>query len=125
MLRDYQRFACHIPHDNHKQCYVTPGALRQSPEGAALALALGYGVLAYLSQVPWLAKDVIWVVSDARCSLISAVEVSMWVGISGFRALDVDFGLGHSNVLCILSDLGIGEVYLYKNFDRSLEATLS
>lgn len=51
------------------------GQMRQSPEGAALALAVGHGVMEYLSQVPWLAKDVIWLVPDSRCGHHAAVEV--------------------------------------------------
>ena len=38
-------------------------------------LALGQAVMAYLARVPWLAKDVIWLVPDARCGLLAAVQV--------------------------------------------------
>lgn len=29
----------------------------------------------HLSQAPWLAKDVVWLVTDARCGLIPSMEV--------------------------------------------------
>lgn len=29
----------------------------------------------HLSQVPWLTKDVVWLVPDARCGLLPSVEV--------------------------------------------------
>ena len=42
----------------------------------ALALALGHAVMAYLSDVAWLAKDVVWVLPDARCGIIDSAQVS-------------------------------------------------
>jgi glycosylphosphatidylinositol transamidase len=43
-------------------CLGGPTAARAD----ATALAISYGVFRYLSTVPWLAKDVIWVLADGR-----------------------------------------------------------
>ena len=53
------------------------GGWQQEAEGTALALALGHAVMAYLLRVPWLAKDILWVLPDARCGLIEATEVNV------------------------------------------------
>jgi hypothetical protein len=41
----------------------------QDASGAAAALATGIVLTQYLARVPWLARDVVWVVLDARCGL--------------------------------------------------------
>jgi hypothetical protein len=50
---------------------------QQSRDAAAFVLALGHAVLAHLGRVPWLAKDVIWVIPDASCGLVASVDA--WV----------------------------------------------
>ena len=54
-----------------------PGASRcrqQSASGAATALAVGIALTEYLAQVPWLARDFVLVVPDARCGLEASVD---------------------------------------------------
>ncbi|GMH43469.1 hypothetical protein BSKO_11391 [Bryopsis sp. KO-2023] len=59
--------------------FVTPLDLRkgswQSDEGGASALAIGYGLFYHLDTVAWLAKDLIWVVTDGRCGSIESMRV--------------------------------------------------
>ncbi|CAD7698383.1 unnamed protein product [Ostreobium quekettii] len=50
-----------------------PGA-QENHEAAALAVGIGYGLLAHFATVPWLAKDVVWVVTDGRCGSIHSME---------------------------------------------------
>ena len=47
--------------------FATPiGDPEASPEADAAALGLGLAVFRHLSRTPWLAKDLAWVVPDAR-----------------------------------------------------------
>lgn len=39
-------------------------------------LGLAAAFIEHLSQAPWLAKDVVWLMPDARCGLLPSVEVS-------------------------------------------------
>lgn len=50
---------------------------QQSRKAASFALSLGHAIMAHLSKVPWLAKDVIWVVPDASCGLVTSMDA--WV----------------------------------------------
>ena len=38
----------------------------------AAALAVGLALTQYLAQVPWLARDFVWVIPDARCGLVES-----------------------------------------------------
>jgi hypothetical protein len=51
---------------------------RSSAAGTAEALGTAAAVVQHLSQAPWLAKDVVWLVTDARCGLIPSMEVRVW-----------------------------------------------
>ncbi len=57
--------------------HADAGGWRQQAEGTALALTLGHAVTSYLSGVPWLAKDIVWVLPDARCGLLESAEVNL------------------------------------------------
>jgi hypothetical protein len=47
----------------------------QDASGALLALSLGATVLAHLgSAAPWLAKEVVWLLPDASCGLLAAMQ---------------------------------------------------
>ncbi len=60
-----------------RRAAAAPADFQQPADAAAFALALGHALLAHLGRVPWLAKDVIWVVPDASCGLVASMEA--WV----------------------------------------------
>lgn len=66
----------------HTQGSISAAGSWQGTEGAATALAVGYGVQYHLSSMPWLAKDFIWVIPDSRCGL----EDSMSVWLNEYQA---------------------------------------
>jgi hypothetical protein len=39
-----------------------------------LSLALGYALMTHLSRASWLSKEVVWLLPDAACGLVAAVE---------------------------------------------------
>jgi hypothetical protein len=39
-----------------------------------LSLALGHALMTHLAHVPWLAKEVIWLLPDASCGLLAALQ---------------------------------------------------
>jgi hypothetical protein len=45
--------------------------------GAAAALAVGLGMAQQLGSAPWLAKDFVWVIPDARCGLVDSAAA--WI----------------------------------------------
>ncbi len=45
-------------------------------------LALGHAVVAYLRRVPWLAKDVVWLLPDSRCGLLGSSQVGLLMPLS-------------------------------------------
>lgn len=51
--------------------------LHQTKSGASLVVAVGYALMLHLRKVPWLAKDIIWVMPDASCGLMDSMEA--WV----------------------------------------------
>ncbi len=77
--------------------HACAGRWRQEAEGTALALTLGHAVMAYLSGVPWLAKDVVWVLPDARCGLIESAEVNFHSGRGAASACAARSALGATN----------------------------
>ena len=51
---------------------------RSSAAGTAEALGTAASVVQHLAQAPWLAKDVVWLVTDARCGLTPSMQVHSW-----------------------------------------------
>ena len=51
---------------------------RSSAAGTAEALGTAAAVVQHLLQAAWLAKDVVWLVTDARCGLLPSMEVQPW-----------------------------------------------
>ncbi len=66
-----QRTACGVT----RWSWSPPAGWRQTPLGAALTLGLAAALAEHLAGVPWLAKDLVWLVQDARCGLLPSVEV--------------------------------------------------
>ncbi|XP_022740656.1 glycosylphosphatidylinositol anchor attachment 1 protein isoform X2 [Durio zibethinus] len=56
---------------------VTPYNALKSGLGEALSIGIAYSVFSLLSQVTWLAKDIIWLVADSRYGEYAAV--SAWL----------------------------------------------
>jgi len=52
----------------------SPSDFIQDPSGVRLSLSLGFALLSHLSRVTWLSKEVIWLLPDASCGLVAAVE---------------------------------------------------
>lgn len=54
---------------------MPPADFEQDASGALLALALGAALLRHLgSSAPWLAKEVLWLLPDASCGLVPALQ---------------------------------------------------
>ena len=49
----------------------------QDAHGVEAALAVGLLLTEYLGQVPWLARDFVWIIPDARCGLVESAEAWM------------------------------------------------
>jgi hypothetical protein len=49
----------------------------QDQYGAAASLSIGYVLSRYLAEVPWLARDFVWVVLDARCGVLQSADAWM------------------------------------------------
>lgn len=56
---------------------VTPYDSKKIKQGEALSLGIAYSVFSLLSQVTWLAKDIIWLVSDSQYGEYAGV--SSWL----------------------------------------------
>lgn len=61
----------------------------QGVDGAAAALAVGTVMTQFLAQVPWLARDFVWVVPDARCGLDASMHAWMAAQVSASPADNV------------------------------------
>jgi hypothetical protein len=56
-------------------CLARPADFEQDASGALLALALGSALLQHLGHAaPWLAKEVVWLLPDASCGLVQALQ---------------------------------------------------
>ena len=42
--------------------------------GTCIALSVGVGVMQYLSRVPWLSKNFIWLMNDVHCGQAGSVD---------------------------------------------------
>ncbi|KAG6720041.1 hypothetical protein I3843_03G040000 [Carya illinoinensis] len=101
---------------------VTPYNSSKVGPGDALSLGIAYSVFSLLTQVTWLAKDIIWLVADSRYGEYTAVDA--WLRdyhmpvFSGLTALNAEI-CPVSNVHNELKENGATERKIHDSFRRA------
>lgn len=68
---------CHRPAHEYLTRHLPPcpfADFQQDSSGVRLSLALGYALMTHLARATWLSKEVIWLLPDASCGLVAAVQ---------------------------------------------------
>ncbi|XP_021813616.1 glycosylphosphatidylinositol anchor attachment 1 protein [Prunus avium] len=101
---------------------VTPFNSVKLNQNEALSLAIAYSVFSLLTRVPWLAKDVIWLVADSQFGEYSGVAA--WLRdyhtpvFSGLGTLDAEMCPESNNIYGLNENL-FTERTIYDGFKRA------